>query len=972
MTIIFTSLALVKPDGKSPAPDFTQIQSQWVDSILKTLTLEQKIAQLIMYPVYSNRDEAHFAQIENLIKTYQIGGVIYMQGGPVRQVNLNNRLQAASKIPLLTSIDGEWGLAMRLDSVIKFPRQMLLGAIQHDSLIYEMGKEIARHCQLTGVHINFAPVVDINVNPRNPVINSRSFGENKVNVANKAIAYMEGLQKNGVLACAKHFPGHGDTDKDSHFSLPSVNHSRARIDSVELYPYKRLIEKGLGSVMVAHLFIPSLDDKKNRASSLSPKIVQKMLKDSLKFKGLAITDALNMEGVNKYYSPGEADLAALLAGNDIMLFSQDISKAILTIKKAVEKKKISEAEITNRCRKVLQAKKWLKLDQYQPLPTENLTSKINSRNADVINRRLVENAMTVLNNDKDILPIKGLNKLNIASVSIGVEKTSTFQTELSKYTKVTHFVLPKEPTPEQSAALLEKLKNFNLVIIGVHGSVNPPKNFGFTETAMDFVKKVNAEKKTIVSLFANPYALGKMEGVEKINGLVVAYEENKITNEYAAQLIFGGIEAKGKLPVSCGKYPEGSGLYTAKSRLKYGAPEEEGFNYKGLQKVDSIALDGIKKKAYPGCQVLVAKNGNVVYWKSFGYHRYDTLQPVKDTDLYDLASVTKVTASVPGLMKLMEMKKLTLDDRLCYHLPYVDSTKYENMNLRDMLAHTAGLVPTIMYYTYTQHKGKLDTKLYDYQASAEFPYQVANELFIHKSIKDSIRKWTLEYPLREKREYKYSDVGYYFYKDIIEMYFGNSLDKVLDSLYYAPLGATTLTYKPLEKFSLDEITPTENDRTFRKRQVHGYVHDQGASMIDGVGGHAGLFSNANDLAKMFQMYVNFGHYGGEHYLTDTVIKEFIKCQFCEENNRRGAGFDRPASVGVGPTCNCVSYQSFGHTGFTGTMAWADPDENLVYIFLSNRVYPDAENKKIIEMGIRTKIQQAIYDSLNLPFDDNES
>ena len=257
----------------------------------------------------------------------------------------------------------------------------------------------------------------------------------------------------------------------------------------------------------------------------------------------------------------------------------------------------------------------------------------------------------------------------------------------------------------------------------------------------------------------------------------------------------------------------------------------------------------------------------------------------------------------------------------------------------------------------------LDNNLYQNSKSEEFPYTVTDGLYAHKSIKDSIQKWTLNHDFRGKREYKYSDVGYYFYKDIIELYFQKPMEVVLDSLFYAPLGASSLTYKPLEKFSLNEITPTENDKYFRKTLIHGYVHDQGASMIDGVGGHAGLFSNANDLAKMFQMYINFGTYGGERFLTDTVIKEFIKCQFCAENNRRGAGFDRPARSGAGPTCDCVSFESFGHTGFTGTMVWADPDENLVYIFLSNRVYPNAENKKIIEMGIRTKVQQVIYDSL---------
>jgi beta-N-acetylhexosaminidase len=944
-------------------PPFINVESPWIDSLLSTMTIEQKIAQLIMYPVYSKKNEEHVKSIEKLVEKHQIGGLIYMQGGPVRQVNLNNRLQALSKIPLLTSIDGEWGVSMRLDSVLKFPRQMLLGAVKYDSLIYEMGAEIARQCSLTGVHINFAPVVDINVNPKNPVINSRSFGENKELVSAKSLAYMQGLQDNGVLASAKHFPGHGDTDKDSHYDLPTVTHSAGRIDSVELYPYRSLIAKGLGSVMVAHLYVPSLDDTKNLASSLSPKVVQGLLKDSLGFNGLAITDALNMKGVSKYYNPGEVDLLALLAGNDILLFSENVGKAVSIIKKAVARNKITEAEINAKCKKILQLKKWLKLDSIEPLSADSLVQKLNSREADVLNRRLVQNAITLLKNDSNIIPIKGLNKLNIACLSIGGGEDSTFQKEIEKYGEVKLFSIGKNPSKEQEQALLQKLEAFNMVIIGVHGSVNPSRNFGVSKKSIDLMKQIDARKKTVIAWFANPYGMGIYEGIETLEGLVMGYQDNVLTNQYAAQLIFGGIPASGALPVSAGVFKEGTGLSSIKTRLKYGVPEEEGFNFLKFKMIDSIAISGITEQAYPGCQVLVAKNGNVVYNKSFGYHTYEKKIQVSGSDMYDIASVTKVTATVPSLMKLVGMDKISLDDNLCYHLDYVDSTGYLNMNLRDMLAHTAGLVSTIFFYTKTLKRGQLDYKIYSTEQTAKFPYRVAEELFVHKSIKDSIRKWTVTHGIHKKREYRYSDVGFYFYKDMIEKYFGKTLDAVADSLFYQPLGATRLTYNPRNKYEVSSIPPTENDMIFRKRLIHGDVHDQGASMMGGVAGHAGLFSNANDLAKMFQMYINWGEYGGEKYLEKEVIKDFVKCQFCEDDNRRGAGFDRRSTASVGPTCNCVSWKSFGHTGFTGTMAWADPEEDIVYIFLSNRIYPDADNKKLMRLDIRTNIQQVIYDSL---------
>jgi len=946
-------------------PEFLQEEGPWIDSVINSLTLEEKIAQLIMYPVYTKGGEKELKKIEALVDNYNIGGIIYMQGGPIRQVNAHNRLMAKSKTPLLTSIDGEWGVRMRLDSVVRFPRQMLLGAIQHDSLIYEMGKEIAKQCSLTGVHINFAPVVDINVNANNPVINSRSFGEIKEEVAKKSLAYMKGMQDNKVIACAKHFPGHGDTDTDSHLSLPIIKHSAERIDSVELYPFKALVDSGVGSIMVAHLFIPSLDKTKNRASTLSPKIVQNLLKDSMKFKGLVITDALNMHGVSKYYETGEVDLLALLAGNDILLFSQDVGKAIKYIKKAVEKGTISEAEITARCKKIIQLKKWLGLDQFKPLSTDSLLEKLNSDQANLINRRLVENAMTLLKNDSNIIPIRGLSKLNIASVSIGASTETVFQQTLSNYTQVTHYQIPKNPSQDQITILIDSLAKHNLVIIGIHGTNrSPSQKFGITDGTMELIKNLNTAHPCIVSLFANPYSLGLYSEFENVNGLVMAYENTPLAQEYSAQLIFGGIAAKGKLPVSGSVYfPSGLGLSTSKSRFKYSIPVDEGFNMNKLNYVDSIALNGIKEKAYPGCQILIARRGDIIYNKSFGHHTYENKRAVKSTDLYDLASITKVTASVPNLMNLCQKGELNLDYNLCDYLDYVDTTEYLNMNIRRMLAHNAGLVSWIPFYKKTMSRGQLKYDIYSSAESATYSNKVSDGLYIKEAYSDSVRNWITTHGIHKEKDYRYSDLGYYFYKDIIEKITETPLDVISDSLFYKPLGASRLTYNPLNKFSKDVIVPTENDMNFRKKLVHGTVHDPGAAMLGGVAGHAGLFSNANDLAKLFQMYLNNGEYGGEKYIDSAIVSDFTRTQFEDEDNRRGAGFDKPSTTDYGPTCPCVSYSSFGHSGFTGTLVWADPEKDIVYIFLSNRVYPDAENKKLISMNIRTDIMQVIYDAM---------
>lgn len=957
----------VEPKSKSKVktPEFLEEESPWIDSILNSLTLEQKIAQLIMYPVYSKKGEEEMVKIEKLIDDHEIGGVIYMQGGPARQVNAHNRLMKKSKIPLLTSIDGEWGVRMRLDSVIRFPRQMLIGAVQDETLVYDMGVEVARQCSLTGVHVNFAPVVDLNVNPNNPVINSRSFGEEKFHVTKLSHAYMKGMQDNNILACAKHFPGHGDTDVDSHLGLPVINHSKGRLMDVELYPFKALIDSGMGSVMVAHLYVPALDKTKNRASTLSPKIVQKLLKDKMDFKGLAFTDALNMHGVSKYYKTGEVDLLALLAGNDILLFSQDVGKAIEYISKAVQKRKISEKEITARVKKVLQLKSWLGLDRFKPLPTKDLVKKLNSEKAKLVRRKLVENAITLLKNENEILPIQGLSKLNIASVSIGVKGVSPFQKMLGNYAPVKHFFLPAKPTNEELEKLLEDLKSFNLTIIGVHASSrSPKKKFGLSMGMMGIIDSIKATHPTVVSVFANPYSLGVFPELGNGDALIMAYENSLLSQEYSAQLIFGGIEAKGLLPVTTSEaYPVKSGILTKKKRLKYSIPIEEGFSPESLNKVDSIVLNGIDKKAYPGAQVLIARRGDIIYNKAFGHHTYEKKRKVSPNDIYDLASITKVTASVPNMMKLVEQGNVDLDYNLCDYLPYVDSTEYINMNLRRMLAHNAGLVSWIPFYTKTMKRGQLKFDIYSNTKSGEFSQKVTDGLYIRKEYADSVRKWIINHGIHKKHDYRYSDLGYYFYKDIIEQETGKGLDVISDSLFYKPLGASTLTYKPLDKFSKTVITPTENDMFFRKKLVHGTVHDPGAAMLGGVAGHAGLFSNANDLAKMFTMYMNNGEYGGERYIDSSVVAEFTKVQFPEEDNRRGAGFDKPTGSSSGPTYQHVGATSYGHSGFTGTLVWADPENELLYIFLSNRVYPDADNKKLIRMNIRTDIQEAIYKAI---------
>jgi len=947
-------------------PPFAGIDSNWVDSVLNGLSREEKIGQLFMVAAYSNKDEEHYKQIDRLIEKQKIGGLIFFQGGPVRQAKLTNRYQAKADVQLMIGMDAEWGLAMRLDSVPKYPRQMALGAIQDERLIYKMGQQIAEQCKRLGVHVNFAPVIDINNNPNNPVINSRSFGENKEAVARAGMAYMRGMQDEGVLACGKHFPGHGDTDSDSHKSLPTIKHNRERLDEIELFPFRELIDGGLGSMMIAHLNIPALDSTEERASTLSRKIVTDLLENELKFKGLRFTDALNMKGVASYFKPGEVDLFALKAGNDVLLFPEDVPKAIEVISKALDSGDLSEDELNMHVRRILETKRWLGLHERKEVKVEGLAQDMKKRQYRLLNNQLREASITVVRNENTLLPLKGLKTQKIAVVSVGELQETPFERTAKLYTSLKTFRIAKAESPENILLIKDSLKKYDLLIFSFHKtSQYPRKKFGVNEEAVKNIASLTDGKESVLAFHGNPYGLKYFPNDSMFAGIVLSFSDGEMEQKAAAQAIFGGIPFNGKLPVGTSNFESGLGSESSEQiRLKYCMPEELGIPAYKLAKIDEIAQKGIDKLAYPGCQILVAKEGKVIYNKSFGYHTYENKRAVRGSDLYDIASITKIAASTLSFMKLQEWGKADLDDDICFYLGDIisDSSEYIDIKIREMLSHQAGLAPWIPFYKDAMVDGHLRYEYFSLAESEMYPNRVTPKLFAHRDTELEILKKILETPLK-KKEYKYSDLGYYFLKRIIEERSGQPLNIFADEQFYAPLGMDRTTFLPREKFGLNEVVPTEYDMHFRKAQIHAEVHDPGSAMLGGVAGHAGLFSNANDLAKMMQMLLNWGEYGGKRYLTEHTVKEFTDCQYCEDN-RRGAGFDKPVKDGgPGPTCECVSFDSFGHSGFTGTLAWADPEEEIVYIFLSNRVYPDASNKKLIEMDIRTDIMEAIYAAL---------
>lgn len=922
----------------------------------------------MMIRTYSNKDEAYYLNVEQTILKYKIGGLCFFQGGPVRQASLTNRYQAFSSLPMLIAMDAEWGAGMRLDSAYSFPYQMTLGATTDDTVIYEMGSEIAGQLKMLGVHINFAPVADINNNPANPVINSRSFGESPFQVTRKAIAYMKGLQDNGIIATAKHFPGHGDTDTDSHYALPVIRHSKDRLDSIELYPFREMIDHGLDAVMIAHLLVTSLDSTPNTPATLSKLIVTDLLKEKLGFTGLVITDALDMKGVTLNHKPGEIELKAFLAGNDILLLPQDVGAAIGEIEKAVIAGLIPEKELDNRCRKVLSFKQKAGLDHYSPVKTDSLIERMNTVRNELITRKIYENAVTVLKNDHNLIPVTRPDTLTIATLAIGSTDITPFQEMLGNYCPMEHFTIPNTFNKQQADELISKLNKANLVIIGLHHSnIFAAKNFGLSPESFQLIQRIAAKRKVILTLFANPYSLNNILQPDSISAIVVGYEDSKLANEIAAQVVMGSIQARGVLPVqSSAGFTSGIGLNLAPNgKLKFTIPEELGIDSRDLDRIDSIALMAIREKATPGCQIVVAKDGKVIYRKAFGRHTYEKNDSVRNSDLYDLASLTKIAATTLAAMKLSETHQFDIDAKLSWYLPDLKGTNKENIIPREMMAHQSQLQAWIPFYLSTIKNKGPDTAIYSFEPDNEHTVQVADHLFIGDSYRKTIYDSIISSPLLKKKEYVYSDLGFYLLNQCIESLTNQTLDRYVASGFYKPLGLQTTCFKPLEHFGLSRIVPTEQDSYFRQCLIHGYVHDPGAAMLGGVSGHAGLFSNATDLAVIMQMLLQGGFYGGVRYLEPGTIEEFTRTQFPVEGNRRAIGFDKPDMENRenGPTCRFASGLSFGHMGFTGTYAWADPEYNLVYIFLSNRVYPSEKNDKLVKMKIRKEIQRVIYQSI---------
>jgi beta-glucosidase-like glycosyl hydrolase/CubicO group peptidase (beta-lactamase class C family) len=937
-------------------------QTKWVDSVYNQMSLDERIGQLFMVAAYSNKDSVHTNSIEKLVSNYKIGGLIFFQGGPKRQAKLTNRYQKKSKLPLFIGIDAEWGLAMRLDSVPRFPWNMTLGAIQDMNLIEKVGAACAKQSKRMGIHFNFAPVLDINTNPKNPIIGNRSFGEDKENVTRSALALMRGIQNSGIFATGKHFPGHGATSTDSHYTLPTVDFSKEHIDEVELYPYKKLFEAGLASVMVAHLNVPSLEPRENFPSSLSYNVVTNIWQKQLGFNGLIFTDALNMKGASNFKKPGEIDLAAFIAGNDILLFAENVPLALEKICVAYQDSIISEERMQQSVKKILNFKYKSGLNNYKPIDTINLFNDLNPAQDKALQYQLYENAVTVLRNRDEILPIKNFENEKIAYVKLGDDNHSTFLSTLQNYSAVI------EIADENIDSLMVKLQPFTKVIVGFHKADGAWKNHDFKVAELAKLDSIAKYKRIILDVFAKPYALLPISDFENYDALLVSYQNTEVSQIVSAEIIFGALGSKGKLPVSINNsFAVNRGLETKRLNvLGFSAPENVQMSSAKLAQIDLIVQKAIKDKMTPGAQVLVAKDGKVIYHKAFGSPTYDNKVKVRKTDLYDVASLTKIMSTLPNVMQQFDQGKVNLQSNLGEMLTDFKYSDKSKITFIELLSHQAGFKAWEPFYKATLDSlGKPSEKYYRKTLENQFSKQVADSLFIRNDYHDTIINWIKYSDLSTKKEYKYSDFTFILLKEYLEKTTKEALNVLSYNHFFHPLGMNSTMYNPLIKHPLDKIIPTEIDTYFRYQKLQGHVHDMEAAMEGGIAGHAGLFSNSMDVAKLMQMYLQKGSYGGKTYFSEATFNTFNTRYFESTGSRRGLGFDKQQLPGnAGPTCGCASSSSFGHTGFTGTMAWVDPEYNLVFIFLSNRTFPDSNlPNQLSKSNIREDIQKVLYDAM---------
>lgn len=949
---------------------------QWADSVMKGLSHRERIAQLFMVNVAPQQTEANRKAVRDYVKDMKLGG-IYFSGGTLEDhVAMNNMVIGMAETPVMIGFDGEWGLGMRIKSIPSFPRNAVLGCIADNHLIWEFGREIGRQCKAIGVDVDFAPDADVNTNPDNPVIGTRSFGEDPANVAAKVVEFAKGLESCGVLSVAKHFPGHGDTSVDSHKALPLVGHDRARLDAVELVPFASVASSGLHGVMVGHMAVPAIDSTPGRPSSLSSQVID-VLRDELGFDGLVFTDALAMKGVAGFE---HVCLQALRAGNDVVLSPVPVKPQLDAVVHAARHDKKLSASLDDKCRRVLAYKYLMRLHEKEAVDVSNLYNRIVNDDFKSLMRRLYKAAVTVVADNYSRLPVMRQGQA-VAVVNLG-KTLDVFSREIDDLANADVFTFASLASFNAKCKVLQ---GYATVIVPVTSST--------PSWAVDALKQLNESSK-VYAFFTSQKEVAKWSKLSPAaSAMLLANIDDDYMQRHVARVICGLEPADGKLSMTVqGVAAAGAGVVIRPDTTEHQVRAEDyGMSSAVLSRIDSVALDGIAEKAYPGCQILVLRHGSPVYNKCFGTHEYGDSRLVRYDDIYDIASMTKTSATLLAVMRLYDQWKLRLTDRISTFLPWLRGSDKEDITVSSLLYHQSGLMPSLPFFSVALDTTSFEQPFYSYRRdeahdrfigfrtyvpsrfeydgayagrhyNKDYHWQVSDELFVNDSCRAAMLRLIVDSPLRARR-YSYSCVGFILLKEVVEAITGEPMDTFLDREFYAPMHLTHTFFNPVMHYPLDKIVPTVTDDFLHRGRLQGYVHDDSAAFFGGVSGNAGLFSNAEDLGRLYQMILNGGNIDGRSYLSYQTCKLFTTSK--SDISRRGLGFDRSyeGDNRKSPCSPKTPGGVYGHTGFTGTCVWVDPANDLIYIFLSNRVYPDATTNKLAKLGTRSKIQDIIYESL---------
>ena len=942
-TLIFSQST--PPHSPSFPPRLSQ--AQWVAQVLDTLTLDQKIGQLFWIPYSGTVD---LQDIESLVRTYHLGGIIFQDFPTAPLAGLTRHLQRQASVPMLFGAGDLLISPSSTEEASSLVEPTTLGAIRDPEYLYAAGGSVARQYRAWGIHLNFSPTVAVGFDADEQPLATR-FHEDPVASLTRGVTYMQGMIDDGLVPSFRRLSAETATQR----TQAGLAGRRKKADSHDLR-----------GTLVAQA--GSIQREESLFGPVTPGIptltYQPSLTEFLLLNGLVFSEPLNETGDKQ----DELLLEALRAGNDVLYAPRNIPMARRAIKKALKSGDIPQEAIDQRVTKQLQLKYQTGLD-HPATDTIARPRQSELNRALLLKQQLYEAAVTVVRNQKQLLPVRILDTLTFAALSITdhPEQTRSFQESLDHYAGFAHYAIPRQSEHFDYEEVYGRLTHYDHVVVGIHDT-DANKKRTLPKKTLAFLKFLHEETDLTLVVFGGP---DQLRDFEHFSTLVCAYENDSLAQWVVPQILFGAREAKGTLPSRVSRdLPAGTGERTETlGRLAYTVPEAVGLNADTLQLIDTLANWAIREQATPGCQVLVARHGAIVFSKSYGYQTYDSLLPVNNQTIYDIASVTKVAATTQAMMFLQERGAIKLDNKLSSYLPELYNTDKRSITIREALLHRAGLRSYVPFWQMTRNKYGLHTELYRFSVETDFTTQIASGLYATPSLRDSLWQWTIQSKMVKRRGrrlswkpdygYRYSDLGFYMLHRLIEQVTQQPLDVFMEQNFYVPLGLQTLTYQPLCKFSQLRIAPTEEDKLFRNSLVRGTVHDEGAALCGGVAGHAGLFSNAHDLAVLMQMNLQDGYYGGTQYLQPGTVERFSTRQF--NDSRRALGWDKPEYLrNGGPTAPEASFSSYGHLGFTGTSVWVDPKYDLIYVFLSNRVHPDARNTKLLTEGIRTKIQSVVY------------